>query len=69
MLKTNILKISADDAAKVLKRQGLDAGEDGITFYAYDKENDAIYSFDSKKDRDNFVEKNNNLRSEKIWQI
>lgn len=62
MLKTNIVKISANDAAKILKRQGLDEGQDGRTFYAYDKENDAIYAFDSKNDRDGFVEKNNSLR-------
>lgn len=56
-----LIKINAVDAAKILKRQGLDAGEDGRTFFAYDKENDAIYSFDSKKDRDDFVKRNNNL--------
>ena len=61
------IKISAVDAVKILKRQGLDAGEDGRTFFAYDKENDAVYAFESKKDRDGFVARNNSLKGDREY--
>lgn len=53
-------KITAKEAYKILKRVGLDAGGDnGTTFFAYDDKNDEIYSFDTKKERDQFVNKAN----------
>jgi hypothetical protein len=53
-------KVSAKEAYKILKRVGLDASGDGITFFAYDEKNDEIYSFDTKRERDEFIERANN---------
>ena len=52
-------KVSAREAYRILKRIGLSADNDGVTFFAYDEKNDEIYSFDSKTERDAFVDKAN----------
>ena len=53
-------KVTAKEAYKILTRLGLDASGDGVTYFAYDEENDAIFSFDTRKERDTFIEKVNN---------
>lgn len=55
-----MLKISAKEAYKIIKRLGLDASDEGYTFFAYDEKNDEIWGFDSKRERNEFVEKANN---------
>lgn len=47
-------KITAKEAEKILKES---AGNDGITFYAIDTDTNEIYAFDTKKERDNFTNK------------
>ena len=51
----DMVKITAAEARKIAKIRGLDLSGDGITFYALDQESKEIYSFDSKKERDQFV--------------
>lgn len=53
-------KVTAREALKIAKRLGLAPDEDSRTFYAYDEKNDEIYEFDSKKERDAFIERANN---------
>lgn len=48
-------KISARQAEKIMKRLGLCFGDDGKTFYATNEKESEIYEFDSKKERDEFV--------------
>ena len=48
-------KISAVDAYKIAKMKGVDLDGDGFTFYAYDENTNEIFSFDSKKERDDFI--------------
>lgn len=48
-------KISAKDAYKIMARLGLDSGDDGTTFFAYDEVHDEVFQFDTKKERDQFV--------------
>lgn len=49
-------KITAKEAYKIMDRLGLDhSGDDGITFYAYDEENDEVYDFYSKQEREEFL--------------
>ena len=55
-------KISAKEAYRILKRVGLSADNDGVTFFAYDEKNDEIYSFDNKAERDAFVDRANTRR-------
>lgn len=50
--------ITAKEAEKILKRQGMGYGQDGTTFYAYDDEYDAVYAYDSKRERDEAVKRN-----------
>lgn len=52
-------KITAKEAEKIMTEKGLCFGGDGRTFYAVN-ENGAIYEFDSKRDRDEFVKFANN---------
>lgn len=47
-------KITAREAKKIMDRLGLDYGDDGITFYAYDEDDDEIIEFYSKKERDDY---------------
>lgn len=60
MTRANIIKVNAREANKIATRLGLDTSEDGVTFFAYDETNDEIYGFDTKKERDGFVERANN---------
>ena len=60
MTRANIIKVNAREAHKIVKRLGLDADEDGVTFYTYDETNDEIYGFDTKRERDGFVDRVNN---------
>ena len=52
-------RITAKQAEKIIARLGLNAGgsDDGITFYATDERESEIYSFDSKKECDDFVKR------------
>lgn len=50
-----VKKITAREAEKELKRQGLDFGMDGVTFYAINIDTKEVYSFDTKKERDEWV--------------
>lgn len=47
--------ITARYAEKLLQKLGNDYGNDGRTFYATNEEEDAVWEFDSKKERDEFV--------------
>ena len=55
-----MMKVTAREALKIAKRLGLAPDEDTRTFYAYDEKNDEIYEFDSKRERDEFIERANN---------
>ena len=50
-----IKKISAKEAERELKKQGLGYGMDGTTYYAINTENKSIFSFDTKRERDEWV--------------
>lgn len=50
-------KLTAKEAEKLAKKLGIDVSNDGITFYATNAQEDEIYTFDSKNERDNFVAK------------
>ncbi len=64
-------KVSAKEAYKILKRAGSDASGDGITFFAYDEKADEIYGFDTKRERDEFIERANNKieRESKMYKV
>ena len=47
--------ITAKQAYKLLEKLGLDYGNDGRTFFATDDEESEVYEFESKKERDEFV--------------
>ena len=49
-------KITAKEANKICERLGLGYDDGDVTFWAYDEETDEIYDFDSKSQRDKFVE-------------
>ena len=51
-----IVKVIASQAQKIARKTGIDLSGDGKTYYAVDSETYEIYSFDSKKKRDQFVE-------------
>lgn len=57
--KKKMKKITAKEAEKIMTEKGLCFGGDGKTFYAVN-ENGAIYEFDSKRERDEFVKFANN---------
>lgn len=50
-------KLSAKQAVKLLKKLGLsyDGANDGFTFYATNECETEVWEFDSKADRDEFV--------------
>lgn len=48
-------KISSKQAHIIAQRLGLDIDGDGTTYYATNTEETEIYSFDTKKERDDFV--------------
>ena len=47
--------ITAKQAYKLMTELGLCFGDDGRTFYATDKEETEVWEFDSKRERDEFV--------------
>ena len=51
--------ITARYAEKLLQKLGHDYGNDGRTFYATNEEEDEVWEFDSKKERDEFVNRAN----------
>ena len=53
--------ITAKQAEKLLKKLGLTSVDNGVTFYATSDDESAVWEFDSKKERDAFVDKN------KLW--
>ena len=53
-------KLSAKEAHKLADRLMVDIDDDGITFYATNEDESEIWSFDTKKERDRFVDKCNN---------
>lgn len=54
--------ITAKYAEKLLQELGHDYGNDGRTFYATNEEEDEVWEFDSKKERDEFVNRVNKQR-------
>lgn len=50
-------KITAKEAQKIAKRKQLCLDEDGKSYYAYSTLSDELYSFDNKKERDEFIVK------------
>lgn len=55
-----IKKISAREAEIIAKKIGIQIDGDGITFYATNNEENAIFAFDTKRERDDFIKKHNN---------
>lgn len=53
-------KLTAKEAHKLADRLMVDIDDDGITFYATNDDESEIWSFDTKKERDKFVDKCNN---------
>lgn len=47
--------ITANQAYKLIAKLGLDFGDDGRTFYATNEEESEVWEFDSKAERDEFV--------------
>lgn len=54
-------KLTSKEAHKLADRLMVDIDDDGITFYATNDDESEVWSFDSKKERDNFVDKCNNV--------
>ena len=54
-------KISAKQGEKICRKLGLDYGMDGKTFYATDENETRIFEFDTKRERDIFLEKHNKV--------
>lgn len=55
-------KITAKEAYRLMDQLGLDYGDDGVTYYATDadevgEEDAEVWEFDSKKERDDFVQR------------
>ena len=51
-------KANYKQAKKIAIKNGLAICEDGRTFYATDEQETGLYEFDSKKERDTFLELN-----------
>jgi len=47
--------ITAREAEKIARIKGVDLSGDGLTFYATNEKENEIYSFDTKRERTNFV--------------
>ena len=47
--------ITAKQASKLMEKLGLCFGDDGRTFYATDEAETEVWEFDSKRERDEFV--------------
>ena len=67
-MKNIYKKVTAKEAEKIMDRLGLCYGDDGMTFYVYahtfgkdykgeDWEDEGVYEFDSRKERDEFLAK------------
>ena len=50
-------KITAKEAYRIGNKLGLYLLDDGLTFYATDDAETEIYSFDTKKERDDFLKR------------
>ena len=50
------IKLTAKEAYRLAEKLGLDLGRDGTTFYATDEDQTEIWCFDTKTERDRFVE-------------
>ena len=51
----NMIKITAKEAQAIAKRLNLQIEDDGLTFYATDDSKSELFSFDSKKEREDFI--------------
>lgn len=60
-----VKKISAKYAEKLQDKLGIGYGYDGVTFYATNEEETEVWDFDSKKERDEWVEKVNRAEEAK----
>jgi len=49
--------ISPKKAYDIAKKLNIDVDDDEITFYATDENESEIWSFETKKERDNFINK------------
>lgn len=47
--------ITAKQAYKLMKKLGVDFGEDSRTFFATNEEESELWEFDTKRERDEFV--------------
>ena len=52
-------KVTARQGERICRKLGLDYGMDGRTFYATDENETRIFEFDTKKERDKFIERHN----------
>jgi hypothetical protein len=59
-----MVKVSAKEAQAIARRKNLCLDEDGTSFYAYSFTFDELYSFDSAKERNDFVKHLNVRRGE-----
>ena len=50
-------KLTAKEAQALAKKLGIDIDDESTTFYASNDNKTEIWSFDSKNERDNFVER------------
>lgn len=50
-----MIKITAKEAQAIAKRLNLQIEDDGLTFYATDDSKSELFSFDSKKEREDFI--------------
>ena len=50
-------KITPKRAHEIAKEKGVDIDDDQVTFYATDDDESEVYPFDTKKERDDFVNK------------
>ena len=55
-----IKKITSKEAYKVAMKKGLDLSGDGVTYYAIDEKSEEIFSFDTRAERDGFIQRANN---------
>ena len=62
MNTSKMKKITSKEAYQIIKKIGKNIVEDGVTFYATNEKETEIYSFDSRSERDEFVN-----RSRRGW--
>lgn len=51
-------KITAKEAQRITRRLGQSLVDDGLTYYATNEEETGVWTFDSKKERDQAVSNN-----------